>query len=130
MSLAETDRQQLILVAEDDNAILTLVEYCLSSEGYNVVAAIDGEEALQAVQKKQPDLCIFDVMMPKIDGIALTENIRANKNTSEIPVILLSASVQESAINRGLNAGADDYINKPFSPQELLRRVQTQLDRH
>ena len=119
----------LVLVADDDPDILTLVGFRLERAGYEVLPARDGEEALALALERRPDLAIIDVMMPKLDGYEVTQRLRKDPATSGMPVILLTARVQEADITRGFEAGADDYIKKPFSPQELRARVQAILGR-
>jgi DNA-binding response OmpR family regulator len=118
-----------VLVADDDPDILALVSFRLDRAGYDVVAAQDGEEALRLALEHAPDLAILDVMMPKLDGYEVTTRLRQNNATRRLPVILLTARVQEADIARGFEAGADDYVKKPFSPQELGARVQAILGR-
>ena len=120
---------QVILVADDDDDIRALVVYRLSRAGYEVVEARDGEEALALALERVPALAVLDVMMPKLDGYELTRRLRANEATSRIPVILLTARSQEQDVRQGFEAGADDYIRKPFSPDELRARVQVVLGR-
>ena len=119
----------LVLVADDDPDILHLVAFRLERAGYEVITAADGEQALALARERQPALAILDVMMPKLTGYDVTTQLRADESTSRIPVILLTARVQESDVARGFEAGADDYIKKPFSPQELRARVQAILGR-
>jgi DNA-binding response OmpR family regulator len=119
----------LVLVADDDEDILELVAFRLERSGYEVVRAHDGEEALRLAHERKPDLAVFDVMMPKLDGYELTRRLRADELTSEIPIILLTARAQDADVQTGFEAGADDYIRKPFSPQELRARVQAILGR-
>lgn len=128
-AMIETNGTPLVLVADDDPDILTLVGFRLERAGYEVLPARDGEEALALALERQPDLAILDVMMPKLDGYEVTQRLRENPATSGMPVILLTARVQEADITRGFEAGADDYIKKPFSPQELRARVQAILGR-
>ncbi len=125
----ESGSRPVVLVAEDDPDILQLVAFRLERAGYEVIQATDGEEALRLVTERQPDLAVLDVMMPKVTGYDVTRQIRENQATSQIPVILLTARVQEADVARGFEAGADDYIKKPFSPQELRSRVQAILGR-
>jgi DNA-binding response OmpR family regulator len=94
-----------------------------------VLQARDGEEAFQLAKEKKPDLAVLDVMMPKMDGFELTRRLRAEEATSRIPIILLTARAQDADLQQGFDAGADDYIRKPFSPQELRARVQSILGR-
>jgi DNA-binding response OmpR family regulator len=117
----------VLLVADDDEDILTLVQLRLSRSGYEVVVARDGEEALRLAREKQPDLAVLDWMMPKASGLEVLRAIRADAETRDIPVVLLTARASEADIEEGLAAGADDYIAKPFSPQELAARVQVIL---
>jgi DNA-binding response OmpR family regulator len=119
----------LVLVADDDPDILALVTFRLERGGYDVVAAQDGEAALALALDRIPDLAVLDVMMPKLDGYDVTTRLRQNERTRRMPVILLTARVQEADIARGFEVGADDYVKKPFSPQELKARVQAVLGR-
>ncbi len=121
--------QPLVLVADDDEDILALVAFRLERAGYAVVTAHDGEQALALAREKGPDLAVLDVMMPRLTGYEVTEHLRRDQATSRIPVILLTARVQEADVTRGFEAGADDYVTKPFSPQELRARVQAMLGR-
>jgi DNA-binding response OmpR family regulator len=123
------DARPVILAADDDEDILELVTFRLERSGYTVVQARDGEEAFQLAREKQPDLAVLDVMMPKMDGFELTRRLRADETTSRIPIILLTARAQDADLQQGFDAGADDYIRKPFSPQELRARVQAILGR-
>jgi len=119
----------LVLVAEDDEDIRSLVAFRLERAGYRVVAAADGRRAYEVAVAQLPDLAVLDVMMPRLDGYELMRRLRADERTSRLPIILLTARAQESDVQRGLEAGADDYIRKPFSPQELMARVQAILGR-
>jgi DNA-binding response OmpR family regulator len=119
----------LVLVADDDDDVRGLIVFRLERSGYRVVAARDGEEALRIARDEKPAVAILDVMMPKLTGIEVTAALRAGEETSQIPIILLTARVQERDIALGLEAGADDYIRKPFSPHELVSRVNAILGR-
>jgi DNA-binding response OmpR family regulator len=121
--------QPLILIADDDPDILALVSFRLERAGYAVVQALNGAEAVQVALARRPDLAVLDVMMPRIDGYEATRQLRQHEETSRMPIILLTARVQEEDIARGFDAGADDYVKKPFSPQELGSRVQAVLGR-
>lgn len=118
-----------VLVADDDADILALVAFRLERAGYRVIQASDGEQALRAALEHRPDLAVLDVMMPKLTGLDVTRAIRQNEETANMPVILLTARVQDADITRGFDAGADDYLRKPFNPQELRARVQAVLGR-
>jgi DNA-binding response OmpR family regulator len=124
-----TGTKPLVLVADDDRDILELVAFRLERAGYDVVTADDGAQALAAADKRAPDLAVLDVMMPRLDGYEVTRRLRGRTDTERIPVILLTARVQEADVQRGFDAGADDYLKKPFSPQELRARVQAVLGR-
>lgn len=119
----------LILVADDEDDVRNLVVYRLSRSGYDVVEARDGEEALQLAARTTPDLAVLDVMMPKVDGYEVTRRLRADAATSRIPVILLTSRSQESDVSQGFDVGADDYLKKPFNPDELTARVRALLAR-
>jgi DNA-binding response OmpR family regulator len=126
--VSATERSRpLVLVADDDRDILQLVSFRLERADYEVVQANDGEEALRLAKELRPDLAVLDLMMPKLNGYEVIREIRRNEETKAIPVILLTARVQEADVARGFEAGADDYLKKPFSPQELRARVQAIL---
>jgi len=116
-----------ILLVDDDQHILELVTIHLHAAGYNVVQAKDGSEALEILKKETCDLAVVDVMMPFIDGFALTREIRAHY---DLPVILLTAKNQIEDKEEGFQAGTDDYLVKPFEPKELLFRIQALLRRY
>jgi DNA-binding response OmpR family regulator len=117
----------LVLVADDDPDILALVRFRLERDGYEVLSAPDGETALDLALARTPDLALLDVMMPRLDGYEVTRRLREHGPTATIPIILLTARVQEPDVERGFEAGADDYVTKPFSPQALGERVQAAL---
>jgi DNA-binding response OmpR family regulator len=126
---APAREQPLVLTADDDEDILGLVAFRLEHSGYRVIQARNGEEALELALKERPDLAVIDVMMPKLDGFELTRRLRAEESTSRMPIILLTAKSQDADVQRGFEAGADDYVRKPFSPEELRARVQAILGR-
>ncbi|HEV7640809.1 MAG TPA: response regulator [Gaiellaceae bacterium] len=119
-----SNRVPVLLVADDDEDILTLVQLRLSRSGFEVIVARDGEEALRMAVERHPDLAVLDWMMPKASGLEVLRAIRANPETADIPVVLLTARASDADVQVGLDAGAVDYIAKPFSPQELATRVQ------
>lgn len=123
------DVRPLVLVADDEDDIRTLVAYRLEKGGFDVVQASDGEQAIRLALEHAPALAILDVMMPKADGYEVTRRLREEEATKRMPIILLTARAQEADVQRGFDAGADDYIRKPFSPQELRARVQAILGR-
>ncbi len=116
-----------ILVADDEDDVRELVSYRLRRSGYGVVEAVDGEQALELARDRRPDLAVLDVMMPKLDGFELTRRLRAEETLKTLPIILLTASVQEADMSRAFEAGADDYLRKPFNPDELVARVEAAL---
>ena len=116
-----------ILVCDDDREIVDAIEIYLQQEGYNILKAYDGEQALQVLKEQEVHLLIIDVMMPKMDGIRATLKIRED---SSIPIIILSAKSEDADKILGLNIGADDYVTKPFNPLELVARVKSQLRRY
>ena len=116
-----------VLVVDDDPVIMRLLEVNFEMEGYTVLTATDGEQALERVRSHGPDLVVCDIMMPKVNGLEVVERLRADESTKGLPVILLSAKAQASEVQKGLDAGADDYITKPFDPLELIERVQALL---
>jgi DNA-binding response OmpR family regulator len=127
--LTQSDSVPTILVAEDEPDVRELVAYRLSRSGYRVIEAIDGEEALRLAKDHLPALAVLDVMMPKRDGYELTRALREDGATSAMPIILLTARAQETDVTRGFESGADDYLRKPFNPDELVARVRAVLGR-
>jgi DNA-binding response OmpR family regulator len=126
---APTEGRPVILAADDDEDILQLIVFRLERSGYTVLQAHDGEEALALALENRPDLAVLDVLMPKMDGFELTRRLRAEPATSRMPIIMLTARVQDADVQEGFDAGADDYLRKPFSPQELRARVHAILGR-
>jgi DNA-binding response OmpR family regulator len=116
-----------ILVVDDDREIVKAIDRLLTMEGYEVLKAYNGIEALELLSRNEVQLLLLDIMMPKLDGLSTTLKLREKKN---IPIILLSAKTEESDKILGLTMGADDYITKPYHPQELLARVKSQLRRY
>lgn len=116
-----------ILVCDDDKEIVEAIEIYLMQEGYEVLKAYDGMEALRVLETEHVDLLVMDVMMPKLDGIRATLKIREENN---MPIIILSAKSEDADKILGLNIGADDYVTKPFNPLELVARVKSQIRRY
>ena len=116
-----------ILVCDDDKDIVEAIEIYLTQEGYHILKAYDGQEALDILNSETVDLLIIDVMMPRLDGIRATVKIR---ESNPLPIIILSAKSEDTDKILGLNIGADDYITKPFNPLELIARVKSQLRRY
>ena len=127
--MPDTPERPLVLVADDDDDILALVRFRLERSGYDVIEARDGSQAVAAAAEHRPDVAILDVMMPRMDGFEATRRLRAAPGTRDLPIILLTARVQESDVEQGFAAGATDYMRKPFSPQELRARVGAALGR-
>lgn len=118
---------QTILVCDDDKEIVDAIDIYLTGEGFRILKAYDGYDALKILETEHADLMIIDVMMPGLDGIRTTLKVR---ETSSIPIIILSAKSEDSDKILGLNIGADDYLSKPFNPLELVARVKSQLRRY
>ena len=116
-----------ILVCDDDKDIVEAIDIYLTQEGYEVLKAYDGDEAIKVLKSNEVDLLIMDVMMPRLDGIRATLKIRENMS---LPIIILSAKSEDADKILGLNIGADDYMTKPFNPLELVARVKSQLRRY
>ena len=121
---------QTILVAEDQQHVRSLIEYKLRNSGYTVVCVEDGRAALEKAVELVPDLILLDVMMPLMTGFEVLGALRENSKTKNVPIVMVTALSKEDEILKGLELGADDYITKPFSPNELAARVKTVLLRH
>jgi two-component system phosphate regulon response regulator PhoB len=118
-----------ILVVEDDRALCDLLTWNLSAEGYDVRSTADGEEALVMVREQAPDAIILDWMIEQVPGIEVCRQLRKDKETARIPIVMLTARGEEEDRIRGLKTGADDYVTKPFSPRELMARIEALLRR-
>ena len=118
-----------VLVAEDEGALITLLRYNLEREGYRVLEAVDGEEALLVASETTPDLVLLDWMLPQLSGIEVCRRLRSRQETRNVPIIMLTARGEETDRIRGLDTGADDYITKPFSMTELLARLRAVMRR-
>jgi len=118
-----------VLIAEDEEALATLLDYNLTQAGYSVELCADGEEALAALEDEVPDVAILDWMLPSVSGIEICRRIRARAKTRNLPVIMITARSEEEDRVRGLNTGADDYMTKPLSVAELIARIQAVLRR-
>ncbi len=112
-----------ILVVDDEIYIVHILDFSLGMEGYEVVTALDGEQALEKRKVEKPDLIVLDIMMPKLDGYEVCKAIKSDPETRQIPVILLSAKGRNVDQKMGFDVGADDYITKPFSPRKLVERI-------
>ena len=112
-----------ILVVDDEIYIVHILDFSLGMEGYDVVTALDGEQALEKIKSEKPDLIVLDIMMPKLDGYEVCKTIKSDSATKQIPVILLSAKGRNVDQKMGFDVGADDYITKPFSPRKLVERI-------
>ncbi len=121
--------KETILVVEDEEDIRELLKYNLEKEGYQVIGAATGEEALKTMRGRLPDLMLLDLMLPGLDGLEVCRRIRVEPQTRHLPIIMLTAKGEEADIVTGLELGADDYITKPFSPRVLLARLHAALRR-
>ncbi len=118
-----------VLVVEDDPVILRLLEVNFELEGFSVLLAHDGAEGIEVARARKPDVIITDIMMPKTSGLELVTTLKGDPATKGIPIVLLSAKAQTSDLKVGIDAGADDYITKPFEPLDLVDRVNALLSR-
>ena len=121
--------KEKILVVDDEQDLVKLVRFNLEKDGYKVISAFNGEDALFLARKERPDLIVLDLMLPGIDGLEVCKKLKADTELVNIAVIMLTAKGEESDITLGLKLGADDYVTKPFSPKELVARVQAVLRR-
>jgi two-component system alkaline phosphatase synthesis response regulator PhoP len=120
---------QRILVVDDDRAIVRLVRAYLEQSGYQVLVAYDGDEALRSLRSDRPDLMVLDLMMPKRDGWEVTRIVRGDESLAKVPIVMLTARVEDQDKIVGLELGADDYVAKPFNPREVVARVRSVLRR-
>jgi DNA-binding response OmpR family regulator len=118
-----------VLLVEDDPVILRLLEVNFDLEGFDVVVAHDGAEGIDLARSERPDLVISDIMMPNVSGLELVAALKGDGATAAIPIILLSAKAQSADVKAGMEAGADDYVTKPFEPLELVDRVRALIVR-
>jgi two-component system, OmpR family, alkaline phosphatase synthesis response regulator PhoP len=125
----ETMTNETILVVEDEEDILELVKYNLTREGFQVIGAMTGEDAIHKATKNVPDLIVLDLMLPGVNGLEVCKRLKRDERTKDIPIVMLTAKGEESDVVTGLELGADDYITKPFSPRVLLARLRAVLRR-
>lgn len=128
MSPTEGNGTTMVLVADDEPDLRSLVEFSLRGAGYEVTTAADGDEALALAISQKPDLAVLDVRMPKLTGLEVTRRMRQNEATADTPVLLLTAAVEKEDVAEGFAAGAYGYLEKPFDPWELLARVEAMLE--
>ena len=121
--------QLTVLVVDDDPVIVNLLKVNFEMEGYRVVTAGDGEEAIEQVRDEHPDVIVCDVMMPKLDGFGVAAKLKGDRATRSTPLILLTAKAQMSDLDKGKALGVDDYVTKPFDPMDLIDRVNAVLAR-
>lgn len=118
-----------VLLAEDEKNVILGVRTCLDAVGYDVEIVENGEEALNAVKREHPDLILLDLLMPKVDGFEVLKALKGKEETSKIPIIVLTAKAEETDRQRAMDLGADNYMTKPFKPQELWDVLKGYLDR-
>ena len=121
--------RETILIVDDEEDIIELIKYNLKTEGYVILTAGTGEQALKTARKSLPDLIVLDLMLPGIDGLDVTRHLKNNDQTADIPIVMVTAKGEESDVVTGLELGANDYISKPFSPRELVARIRAILRR-
>ncbi|MBU1697466.1 MAG: response regulator transcription factor [Proteobacteria bacterium] len=115
--------KETILIVDDEEDIIELIKYNLKNEGYSILTALTGEQAIKIAKQSQPDLMVLDLMLPGIDGLEVTKYLKNNEQTRDMPIVMLTAKGEESDIVTGLELGANDYISKPFSPKVLVARI-------
>lgn len=121
--------KEKILIVEDEKDIVKMLEYNLKKEGFRVITAYDGEDAIDLATREHPDIVLLDLMLPGMDGLEVCKSLKAQNKSKDIPIIMLTAKSQEADKVLGLELGADDYVTKPFSPRELLARIKAVLRR-
>ena len=121
--------KETILIVDDEQDIIELIKYNLKNEGYSILTAQTGEQAIKIAKQSRPDLMVLDLMLPGIDGLEVTKYLKNNEQTKDIPIVMLTAKGEESDIVTGLELGANDYISKPFSPKVLVARIRAILRR-
>jgi len=129
MNRPQSPSQHSLLVVEDEQDLLEVLRYSLDREGFSVRTAENGEDAIRLVREQRPGLIVLDLMLPTIDGLAVCRAIRSTDKTRDVPIVMLTARGEEADIVRGLEAGADDYVTKPFSPKVLVARIHAVLRR-
>ena len=115
--------KETILIVDDEEDIIELIKYNLKNEGYSILSAQSGEQAIKIAEQSRPDLIVLDLMLPRMDGLEVTRYLRSNEETRDMPIVMLTAKGEESDIVTGLELGANDYISKPFSPKVLVARI-------
>lgn len=121
--------KETVLIVDDEEDIIELIKYNLKNEGYAILTAQTGEDALKIVKQSHPDLIVLDLMLPGIDGLEVTKYLKNHDHAKDIPIVMLTAKGEESDIVTGLELGANDYISKPFSPKVLVARIRAILRR-
>lgn len=121
--------KETILIVDDEEDIIELIKYNLKNEGYSILTAEAGEQAIKIAKQARPDLIVLDLMLPGMDGLEVTRYLRSNDQTRDLPIVILTAKGEESDIITGLELGANDYISKPFSPKVLTARIRAILRR-
>jgi len=118
----------IILCVDDEPSILNLFESLLASNGYEIIKAQNGQEALEKLKKERVDLVLMDIMMPKLDGLEACRRIKGNEKTRDLPVVMVTALSEKADLIKGIEAGAEDFISKPFDAREILNRVKILLE--
>lgn len=121
--------KETILIVDDEEDIIELIQYNLKTEGYSILTARTGEQAVKIAEQSGPDLMVLDLMLPGMDGFEVTRHLRSREKTQDMPIVILTAKGEESDIVTGLELGANDYISKPFSPKVLTARIRAILRR-
>lgn len=119
--------KEIILIVDDEEDIIELITFNLKNEGYSILTAMTGEQAIKIARQSRPDLIVLDLMLPGIDGLEVTKRLKIDEKTLDIPIVMLTAKGEDSDIVLGLELGANDYISKPFSPKVLVARIRSLL---
>ena len=130
ITLTMAEEIKKILVVDDEPDVASLLSLLLKSQGYNVISAGDGQEALEKARTEKPDLMLLDVMLPKLDGYKVARMLKFDENFRHMPIIMLTAKIQEKDKSTGLEMGADAYVSKPFNTPELLEMIKETLAKH
>lgn len=127
--MSQAESRPLVLIVEDEADLITLLRYNLTKQGFDVIAAEDGEEGLFLARDRQPAMILLDWMLPEMSGLDVCRQLRRDPGTRDIPIVMLTAKAEEADRIRGLDSGADDYVPKPFSPGELIARIRAVMRR-
>lgn len=127
--MSDTNTLKKIMIADDEEDIKIVLQMLLEAEGYEIITAYDGLDALDKAKTELPDMILLDIMMPMYDGIEVCKQLKADWKTKEIPIVMVSAAAQDSSVTRAMEAGANDYIIKPFDSEDVISKVKKYLNK-